>query len=285
MFSILRFVRHFAFILLILLLREVGVAFVPRPVAARTDIVYGQVDERRQSMDIYYPRKAEKIKEPVGAFLVIHGGSWIAGSKEEYRMFAVPLAKEGWVAATTNYRFRPRADDEGVITREGFTVADMMEDIGLAIAKLKETAAADGVEISSIALLGDSAGGHLALLYAYSYQNMPGNAPAIPISFVVARVAPTDVVFTNPADTSMDASVLNAVHAGAPPTVFCYQKNDELVDFSRHAVPMREKLIEHGVPYEWIEFEYGGHAMLDVRELPNHKIGYDAIFAYADRYF
>ena len=118
-----------------------------------------------------------------------------------------------------------------------------------------------------------------------SYQNVPGNEPAIPISFVVARVAPTDVNFDAGVAGAFDSNILAAVHAGAPPTVFCYQKNDELVDYGRHAVPMREKLIEHGITYEWIEFEYGGHAMLDVKELPHHKIAYDAIFAYADKYF
>jgi len=284
MFATLRFARHFAFILLVLLFTEVfGAALVPRPVTAKTDVSFG--GHERQCMDIYYPRKADKIKEPVGAFLFIHGGSWIAGSKRDENYFAIPMAKEGYVAAATNYRFRPRFNDAGEITREGFTAAEMMEDIGLAIAKLKETADADGVEISSLALFGDSAGAHLALLYAYSYQNAPGNEPAIPISFVVARVAPTDVDFDVDMESAFDSNVLKAVTAGAPPTVFCYQKNDELVDFERHAVPMREKLIAYGVPFEWVEFEYGGHTMLDVRELPHHKIAYDKIFAYAEKYF
>jgi len=284
MLSTLRFARHFAFILLVLLFTEAfGAALVPRPVAAKTDVSYG--GHERQRMDIYYPREAAKMKEPVGAFLFIHGGSWIAGRKEDSGYFAIPMAKEGYVAASTNYRYRPRFNDEGEVTTPGFSAAEMMEDIGLAIAKLKETAQADGVEIGSLALFGDSAGAHLALLYAYSWQNVPGNEPAIPISFVVARVAPTDVNFDADVAGAFDSNILRAVHAGAPPTVFCYQKNDELVDFERHAVPMRAKLDAFGVPYEWVEFEYGGHMMLNLRELPHHKIAYDKIFAFADRYF
>jgi len=284
MLSTLRFARHFITILLVLLFVEVfNISFAPRPVVAQTDIAFGE--HPRQCMDIFYPRRPWSIRKPVGAFLFIHGGSWIAGRKEDSSYFAVPMAREGYVTASTNYRYRPRFNEEGEVTTPGFTAADMMEDIGLAIAKLKEQADADGVEISSLALFGDSAGAHLALLYAYSYQNVPGNEPAIPISFVVARVAPTDVNFDADVECAFDSNILRAVHAGAPPTVFCYQKNDELVDYGRHAVPMREKLDEHGVVYEWIEFEQGGHAMLAVQELPNHKIAYDAIFAYADRYF
>ena len=284
MLSTLRFARHFTLILTVLLFAEViKTPFTPLPVVAQRDISFGE--HERQSMDIYYPRKAAKVKGPVGAFLFIHGGSWIAGRKEDHSYFAIPMAKEGYVTAAANYRYRPRFNDEGEITREGFTAAEMMEDIGSAIAKLKETAAADGIEIGSIALFGDSAGAHLALLYAYSYQFVPGNEPAIPISFVVARVAPTDVNFDEGMEGSFDSNILKAVTAKAPPTVFCYQKNDELVNFERHAAPMREKLIENGVPFEWVEFEYGGHEMLDLRELGHHKAAYDAIFAYADKYF
>jgi len=284
MLSTLRFARHFILILSVLLFTEVfGTALVPKPVAAKTDVSYG--DHERQCMDIYYPREAAKVKKPVGAFLFIHGGSWIAGSKRDENYFAIPMAKEGYVTAAMNYRFRPRVNDEGEVTTEGFTTAEMMEDVGLAIAKLKETAAADGVEIGSVALFGDSAGAHLALLYAYSYQNVPGNESALPISFVVARVAPTDVNFDAGVAGAFDSNILKAVHKDAPPTVFCYQKNDELVDYDRHAVPMKVKLIEYGVPFEWIEFEYGGHTMLNLRELPHHKIAYDKIFAYAEKYF
>jgi len=281
-FSTLRFIRHFVTILVVLLFIEVfGITFAPPPVVAHTGISFGA--HERQSMDIFYPKCAKKINEPVGAFLFIHGGSWTAGSKQDSNYFAIPMAREGYVAASTNYRLRPRFDDEGVMTREGFTVADMMEDIGLAIAKLRATAEKDGIEISSVALFGDSAGGHLALLYAYHYQNQPGNAPAIPISFVVARVAPTDVNF--PDDDSMDASILNAVTADAPPTIILHSSDDELVDFERHAIPLRNKLTELGVPFEYFTFEHGGHAMLDIRELPNHKISYDAVFAFACKYF
>ena len=231
MFSLLRFIRHFVTILLVLGFAQLNISLVPPPVEAHTDISFGE--HPRQSMDIYYPRKAKNVKSPVGAFLFIHGGSWIAGSKEEYRMFAIPMAREGYVTATTAYRFIPRSPDA-----EGFTVADMMEDIGLAIAKLKETAAADGIEINKIALSGDSAGGHLALLYAYTHLNGTDNAPAIPIAFVIGRVAPTDVHL----DDSMDNSVLNAVTADAPPTILCYATNDELVFPERHGFPLREKL-------------------------------------------
>jgi len=286
MVSTLRFVKHLALILLVLVLREVNIAFVPPPVVAHTDIVYGQVDEKHQSMDIYYPRKAAKIKEPVGAFLVIHGGSWIAGSKEEYRMFAVPLAKEGYVTASTNYRFKPRINDKGEVTTPGFTAADMMEDIGLAIQKLKETAAADGIEIDKLALLGDSAGAHLALLYAYSHPNGTADAPAIPIAFVVARSAPVTASADNafPGDYSMDMNVMHHVTKDAPPTILCYATHDELVDPAEQSIPLRDRLTELKVPVECFVYEHAGHALLHLLDMPTHKISYDEIFAWGEKY-
>jgi len=270
MLSTFRFVRHFICIILVLLFAEFGVALVPCPVVAHTDVSFG--DHARQSMDIYFPRNPRRMNEPVGAFLFIHGGSWVAGRKEDYRVFAVPMAREGYVTATTNYRLRPDA-----------TVAEMLEDIGLAIAALRETAEYHGIEISSVALHGDSAGGHLALLYAYLQADDPDYEPALPISFVVARVAPTDVQFEG--DDSVDSSVLNAVSANAPPTILAFATHDELIDMDRHAYPLRELLEYYDVTFEWFIFDHAGHDLLHLRDLPNHKVTYDAIFAFACRYF
>jgi len=288
-FPTLRFARQLVLILTVLLLGEfASITFIPKPVVAKADVVYGEADELRQSMDIYYPRDAKKVKGPVNAFLFIHGGSWIAGRKEDDTMFAAPLAKEGFVTASMNYRFIPRRDEEtGEITRPGSTVAEIMEDIGLAIAKLKETAEADGIEIASIALLGDSAGGHLALLYAYTHLNGTENAPALPIAFVIGRVAPTNVgvwsIFDE--DDSMDINVLGHVSADVPPTILCYSTNDELVKPQLHGFPLRDLLIEYEIPFEFITFNYSGHTMLDPRDIGRHNDAYRAFFAYAKKYF
>ena len=268
MLSTLRFIRHFVCIVLVLGFAQIGIALVPCPVVAHTDIRFG--DHARQSMDIYFPRNPRRMNEPVGAFLFIHGGSWVAGNKEEYRMFAIPMAREGFVSATTNYRLRPDA-----------TVAEMLEDIGLAIATLRETAERHGVEISSVALFGDSAGGHLALLYSYLQADDPSYEPALPISFVVARVPPTDVNL----DDSVENSVLNAISANAPPTIVAFATHDELIDMDRHAYPLREQLEYYDVTFEWFIFDHSGHNLLHVRDIPSHNRTYGAVFAFACRYF
>jgi len=271
--SLFRFLRYYLILALILGLASYGFSFVPGPVVAHTDVSFGP--HERQAVDIYYPDKPENLDEPVDVFLFIHGGSWVAGTKEEYRMFAVPMAKEGYIAATTAYRLKPDA-----------SCADMMEDIGLAIAAIKDTAEADGIAVGKLAILGDSAGAHLALLYSYTHLNGTANAPAIPLAFCIGRVAPTIVTF--PGDNSMDANVINALAAAgtaAPPTILCYAGQDELVNMERHGLPLQEKLRELSVPFEWFFFPNSGHSMLSPLDFPMHKQSMDAFFAYADLYF
>src|SRR5215469_17972343 len=55
------------------------------------DLAYG--DDPRQRLDVYSPTSAGG--SPVVVFW--YGGSWIEGSKRDYRFVAAPLVKHGFV--------------------------------------------------------------------------------------------------------------------------------------------------------------------------------------------
>ncbi|WNY24902.1 alpha/beta hydrolase [Methanolapillus millepedarum] len=247
--------------------------------ATYSDIHYGP--DARNTMDIYLPDSAENMTGDVPAFVYIHGGSWIEGSKEEGEGYAKGLNSNGYAVISINYRYL--SDDV-----DG---CDIMDDVDLAMKWIQENGDDYHIRTDKIAVGGDSAGGHLAMLYAYSYKN-----PPVPIAFVVSNVGPLDLsdpgVFSNPyAEEGTDyffwellnmlagtnytmeemkvgatpdllkASPIYYVDANSPPTIFAYGVKDELVPFS-NVERMQEKVSNlSGFEHEFFIFENSGHEL------------------------
>jgi acetyl esterase/lipase len=118
-----------------------------------TDMSYGSSDA--QKFDLYLP-KSNKSK-CTAVVIYIHGGAWSSGDKGGYDSACRSDAKNGYAAATLNYR----------MLGEGATWADMLDDINDAMSLVKSTAAQNGINLNKAALTGASAGAHLAMLYSY----------------------------------------------------------------------------------------------------------------------
>lgn len=260
----------------------------PYTTGKKTDVSYGP--NSAQKMDICYPPTRSQT---TGAFLLIHGGSWSSGDKGDFESLCGVVARLGYVGATMNYRmFDAHA-----------TYADMLADIDLALATYTDTARQDGWPISKVALMGASAGGYLALMYAYTRQ------PALPIGFVVGMSTPTD--FTDPAfvqsastaqftqltnllgvDLSQEsidarqaaleaASPAYRAQAGAPPTILAHGAKDTVVPYS-NAVRMATRLAVTGVTYDLITYPNSDHNLADDPDVSNRFLS--LILAYATRY-
>jgi acetyl esterase/lipase len=133
--------------------------------------------DQRQSLEIAY-RPNDVSPTPV--ILFIHGGSWISGDKSIMRRYQDQVIEAGYAYASMNYRF---------IT-SGANYLDMLDDIHLAIQLLKDFSNDLNLSVTRMAIVGESAGGHLAMLYSYR------NVSPIPIKFLMALVPPVD--FTDP---------------------------------------------------------------------------------------
>jgi acetyl esterase/lipase len=94
-------------------------------------------------------------------FVYIHGGGWSIADKDFLtRPFFRHLVAQGHTVMDVSYRLCPETDIYG-----------MIGDVKRAIAWLKTNAAPFGVDPEKIVIAGGSAGGHLALLAAYTPQN------------------------------------------------------------------------------------------------------------------
>ena len=138
-------------------------------------VAYGL--DSRQSLEIAY---RPNDVSPTPLILFIHGGSWIGGDKAIMRRYQNQVVDAGYAYVSMNYRF---------IT-SGATYLDMLDDIELTIRFLKDFSSDLNLDTTKMAIVGESAGAHLAMLYAYRNQS------SIPVEFVMALVPPVD--FTDP---------------------------------------------------------------------------------------
>ncbi len=119
----------------------------------KTDISYGP--ESDQQMDLYIPQKTTG-KE---VFIIIHGGGWRGGRRSQLTLFTHRLMEKfpGYVFVNMDYR---------LASTSRFALPNQTNDIQRVIDYLEKTLPFKPNYI----LLGNSAGGHLSMLYAYRYD-------------------------------------------------------------------------------------------------------------------
>ncbi len=143
------------------------------------EVIKGLVfDENRNETgyDLYLPENREKKTYPL--ILYVHGGGFSGGSKKDGDRWCRYLAKKGMVTATMDYTLADGKHDTSLTL-----MADEIKDC---VAAIKEKCAALDITINEMAITGGSAGGCLAMLYAYKYRE---ESP-IPIKFVFQQTGP-----------------------------------------------------------------------------------------------
>ena len=120
---------------------------VTENVAYRTDVGPNTV------LDMAQPLFGPQQDRP--AILIIHGGGWNAGSKDDavYRSLMIDYAMKGYVVCNMNYRLIREAPMPACI-----------EDVKAAINWMKSNARTLGIDPQRIGTYGHSAGGHLSLM-------------------------------------------------------------------------------------------------------------------------
>lgn len=177
------------------------------------------------------------------AVILIHGGNWSEGDKSDFDDYISLFADQGVVPVAINYRYAN--------AQLGLNYDSILGDIHRAILFLKSKKTSYGCNFSNLTILGMSAGGHLALLYAYKYN------PDAEVSKVVSIVGPTnltDSTYTPSQDvldkiTNMvgstdvtkwkEASPIN--YNSSIPTHLYYGKLDTLVPYTQ-GVQMYDKI-------------------------------------------
>ena len=136
---------------------------VTENIAYRTDVGKSTV------LDLAQPQFGPQENRP--AILIIHGGGWSAGSKNDlvYRALMIDYAMKGYVVCNMNYRLVQEAPLPACI-----------EDVRCAIRWMKANAQKLGIDPTRIGTYGHSAGGHLSLMAGVAADSKSFNDAADP---------------------------------------------------------------------------------------------------------
>jgi pectinesterase len=129
---------------------EIANPAIPKNVKLQTNLAYKEVKEHQLLLDVFYPKNTRKRKPAV---LLIFGGGWRSGDKDQNHAMATVLASHGYVAVSAEYRLSLEAVYPAA-------VADLRD----AVRWMRDHAATYGIDTDHIAVLGCSAGGQLAAL-------------------------------------------------------------------------------------------------------------------------
>lgn len=143
---------------------------------SQADIAYGQAPLQR--FDFY---RAAGQHRPLLVF--IHGGYWQGGDKRDIGFIAAPYVQAGISVAVINYSLAPQA-----------RIEDMVGEVQTLLAALKRMGEGLGIDPDRIALMGHSAGAHLAAFVAAQPAALPVRAVfAISGVFDLVPLIPTSL--------------------------------------------------------------------------------------------
>lgn len=226
-----------------------------------TIYTYKKTPGRDLNID-FYPASG-KGKRP--CVIVIHGGSWSSGDSKQLPALNSYLANRNIHVAAINYRLAP-----------AYQFPAPIEDTKDALAYLKLHAESLEIDTTNFVMLGRSAGGQIALLAAYTF-----NDPCI--KGVVSFYGPADMAWgatikTNKLVLDVDkvfseylgglinevpqvyekSTACNYVTPQSPPTLLIHGPNDALVSYN-HSVRLDKKLSENGVKHYFLNLPWATH--------------------------
>lgn len=231
------------------------------PAKTLRDVSYGK--DTAQRMDIYLP--ANRSFNSTKSVILIHGGGWNSGSKNDFVTYIDSFKRRMPEYAIFNMNYR--------LVNGSNLFPAQEQDVKAAIDFIVENSLDYHVNKDKLVLLGVSAGGHLALLHGYKYNNPE-------IAAIIDFFGPTDLVsmYQNPwhplvplalqmvtgttptanAAIYKQSSPINYVNADAPPTLLLHGAKDEVVNLSQ-SQSLKKKLDDAGVKNELVVYPNKAH--------------------------
>ncbi|CAI8825109.1 alpha/beta hydrolase fold domain-containing protein [Chryseobacterium sp. IT-36CA2] len=241
------------------------------------NIHYGKSSD--QIMDLYIPNiKTTKEKD---IFIIMHGGGWRSGNKSQLTFFTLSMMQKfpDHIFVNMNYR---------LVSETHYGLPDQMNDIKEVSAFLEKKLKYNPKFI----LLGNSAGGHLSMLYAYKFDtdkkikavinivgpadlSDPGFKNYQEYSFVERRLVDPRVPESGISRIDF-ASPVKWITEKSPPTLSYYGNSDRVIPSTQGKI-LDSVLKKNHVLHEYYQFN-GGH--LDWDKHPHDELLIDKIAAF-----
>lgn len=242
------------FVLAILCVSAVGADF--------KDVEYGQVDGVQLTLDAHVPDGDGSFP----AAILVHGGGWVAGDKRQYITYIFqPLSDAGYAWFSINYRLAPQ-----------FKFPADADDVESAIRFVRANAAKYKVDPNRIALIGESAGGHL-VSYVGARNRADSRVAAVVSMYGVHDFVAAAVQWKPLPHELLDLFGITAVNAETvpvlikaspvvyvtkdmPPFLLMHGSKDEDVPFEQ-SVEMCDKMKKAGAHCDLITIQGAPHGM------------------------
>ncbi len=226
------------------------------------NLKYGE--HERQKMDVFLP-SGYAVNSPV--VLLIHGGGWTMGKKEHMIQIQKMLFQHNIPSINMNYRL--------VSGSKKITYREQLEDIDSAIVKFNSLAEKAELQPDNYILLGESAGGHLALLYGYGHPER--------VKKIISLSGPTDFYspqylnsfyskYSSPTiqkvvGTKFDRKNLSEEFKKASPIAnisdvptLLFQGNQDFLVNQKQGLALDSALTAQNIAHKFVYMERTGHA-------------------------
>jgi len=249
----------------------------------RQDVVFAEADGVPLRFDHY---RARKVDGPAPTVVLVHGGAWIHGDPSQAAGNALHFARHGIATISLSYRLAPAHRFPAPI-----------HDVRHGLRWVRAHAGELDVDRARMALMGLSAGAHLALL-AHAGRHLPELAPEVPaelrdvdedVRAVILHYGPYDLGRTRPFPDGIDpaAELLGPQRADAAwvrlaspithavgvtaPVLLIHGTKDTVVSY-RESVRMHDALVAAGKPAALLLLENAPHAFqIDWRGSANRR--------------
>jgi acetyl esterase/lipase len=256
-----------------------NIQFFPEGTILKENIPYNNDTHQKHLLDIYLPKNA---KGKIPLVILIHGGAWLSNDKYAdigyMTKTMAEIVNSGIAIASIDYRF----------STEAIFPANL-QDCNRAISFLYDNATKYGFDTTRFAVMGFSAGGHLANMVGLSKNNhipnffMKGSSTAFSIKAVVDFYGPAELVLFPGADDAKSpeglllgsaplvrpdlakiASPITYVDKKDPPFIIIQGEKDESVD------PKQSKLLS-----AWLNTVGVKNELIIVKGAPHYGVVFD----------
>ena len=259
------------------------------------------VNDGGHKFDLYIPTK---VSTDANLILYIHGGSFNSGSKEDGDLWCKYFTSKGYVTATLDYTLQKKGVDANL------NKLDLQ--IKNCVAAIKEECLNMGITLNGMATCGVSAGGTLAMNYAYKHDK----DSAIPVKFVFQLAGPSDFTPSEwgllkkvnkiesdsefikwmtgkdfSAEEIAEGKHFTALHEISPASLVNADSVPSLVGYGLkdHCVPHSSRTLllaaykSAGIKYDYVEFPHSNHGMY--ADLDKLQLFLDTAIDYCKLYF
>lgn len=243
-----------------------------------SNVTYSVADGYESKLDVYARRSTTG---PVPTVINIHGGGWVAGTKESNNLHLLPYLEMGFSIVNVEYR----------LARVALAPA-AVEDCRLALRWVMKNARTYNLDTTRIVVTGGSAGGHLALMTGMLdsaagfdvSREWDQTNPVLKVVAIVNWFGITDVhdLLAGPnrqnyavswigngkdrEEIAKRVSPLSYIRKDLPPIFTIHGTSDQLVPYA-HATRLHAALDKAGVPNRLVTIPNGKHGGFSREEL------------------